>query len=70
LKLTDQEENDLVAFLKTLTDDYSGKFQWIWGDNRKTSSPMPSRWKKRANPETPDEIASTNANPSSKLRQP
>ena len=40
LKLTDQEENDLVAFLKTLTDDYSGRYQWIWGDNGKTSSPM------------------------------
>jgi len=35
LKLTDQEENDLVAFLKTLTDDFSGNYQWIWGSNRK-----------------------------------
>ncbi|MGO8793818.1 MAG: cytochrome-c peroxidase [Candidatus Sulfotelmatobacter sp.] len=30
LKLTDQEENDLVAFLRTLTDNY-GKFEWQWG---------------------------------------
>jgi cytochrome c peroxidase len=70
LNLTDQEENDLVAFLKTLTDDYSGNFQWIWGDNRKTSGPMPSRLKKRASRGTPEEIASTNANPSSTLRRP
>jgi cytochrome c peroxidase len=34
LKLTDQEENDLVAFLKTLTDNYSGKYQWEWSDPR------------------------------------
>jgi cytochrome c peroxidase len=61
LKLTDQEENDLVAFLKTLTDEYSGNFQWIWGNNGKTSSPMPSRWMKRARQETPEEIASTDA---------
>ena len=59
LKLTDQEENDIVAFLKTLTDDYSGKYQWIWGNNGKTSSPMPSRWKKRASQGIPEEIAST-----------
>jgi cytochrome c peroxidase len=39
LKLTEQEENDLVAFLKTLTDDYSGRYQWIWSDNRKRPTP-------------------------------
>ena len=61
LKLSDQEENDLLAFLKTLTDDYSGNYQWIWGDNRKTWSPMPSRWKQRRSHGTPEEIASTNA---------
>jgi cytochrome c peroxidase len=69
LKLTDQEENDLVAFLKTLTDDYSGRYQWIWGDNGKTSSPMPSKWKKGASQGISEEIASRGANPS-KLRQP
>jgi cytochrome c peroxidase len=70
LKLTDQEENDLVAFLKTLTDDYSGKYQWIWGDNRKTVSPMPPKWKKGASQGISEEIAATDAKPSSELRQP
>jgi cytochrome c peroxidase len=50
LKLSEEEENDLVAFLKTLTDNYSGKYQWQWSDNSKTSSPMDSRSKKRASP--------------------
>ena len=68
LRLTEQEENDLVAFLKTLTDDFSSKYQWIWGSNRKTLSPMAPR--KGANQGTTEETASTNANPSSKLRQP
>jgi cytochrome c peroxidase len=30
LELTEQEENDVVAFLKTLTDNYSGQYQWKW----------------------------------------
>jgi cytochrome c peroxidase len=41
LKLTDEEENDLVTFLKMLTDDYSGKYQWQWSSNGKTSTPIP-----------------------------
>jgi cytochrome c peroxidase len=34
LKLTVQEEDDLVAFMKTLTDNYSGNYQWEWSENR------------------------------------
>ncbi|MGA2850333.1 MAG: cytochrome c peroxidase [Terracidiphilus sp.] len=30
LKLSEQDEEDLVAFLKTLTDNYSGNYQWQW----------------------------------------
>jgi hypothetical protein len=45
--------------MKTLTDNYSGNYQWQWGDNRKTSGPMDSRWKKRPSQGIPEEIAST-----------
>jgi cytochrome c peroxidase len=57
LKLTSQEESDLVAFLKTLTDKYSGKYQWEWSDYGRMSSPTHPKWKK-AGQEIP-EIAST-----------
>ena len=70
LGLTDQEENDLVAFLKTLTDDYSGKYQWEWTESRETPGPTHSGWTRRAGQGTPEEIASTNAGPSSKPRHP
>ncbi len=42
LKLTDQDETDIVAFLRTLTDDY-GKFEWQWGANRSPSGTLLSR---------------------------
>lgn len=46
LKLTEQDENDLVAFLKTLTDDY-GKFEWQWDPARYQASA-------RVHPRIPD----------------
>jgi cytochrome c peroxidase len=57
LKLTDQEENDLVAFLRTLTDDYSGKYQWQWSDNRNPSSPPHTLRKPGASQPIPPEVA-------------
>jgi cytochrome c peroxidase len=61
LKLTVEEENDLVAFMKTLTDNYSGNYQWQWGDNRKSPGPKEFRWKNKASQGKPEEIASTHS---------
>jgi cytochrome c peroxidase len=58
LKLTDQEENDVVAFMKTLTDNYGGKYQWQWGDNRNMQDPLHSKEKKEARQRIPTEIES------------